>query len=335
VGPVSGPGTLTRPPRSGGPTSPQPEDGMDPRIARRRADVAAEASDRRRRRLIRLVVALTVVGGVLALLWSPLLAVDRLVLDGPALLADDVGAGSGVERGDPMVSVDRAEVRRRVLGVPGVASARVEVRWPGTVRIAYVAERPLARVVAPERVPLVVATDGRVLGVPGSPAAGTGLGSLAEIAVEDSEQLPTGGDAAGREVGPALSAWVDLLGDAAPELAPVLSRSRLAADGSVTLELSDGGAVLLGVPTDGPAKLLAVATVLGGRVERRCLDVLDVRVPNRPTVSRTPGCDLPPVATTTVPRDRSSTRPGRTASTTTTTTSTPRSASGSTTRSGR
>jgi cell division protein FtsQ len=316
VGPVNGSDTLIRPR--------PPEADMDPRIARRRAVVAAEARERRRRRLVWAAAALSVVGAVIALLWSPVLAVDRIVLDGPELLATEVAAGSGVERGDPMVTVDRAAVRRRVLAVPGVAWAQVEVRWPGTVRISYSAERPIARVVAPGRAPLVVATDGRVLGVPGSAAAGDAVAALAEIAVEDPGVLPDAADAAGRPVGTALSAWIDVLTDASAELGPVLSRSRLATDGQVTVELPDGGSVLVGPPTDGPAKLLAVATVLGGRVERRCLDVLDVRVPNRPTVSRTPGCDLPPLTTTTVPREGSATRTGRaTGSTTTPSTTAP------------
>jgi hypothetical protein len=55
-----------------------------------------------------------------------------------------------------------------------------------------------------------------------------------------------------------------------------------------------GGTVQFGPPEDVPAKLLSMATMLGGRVERKCLEVLDVREPGRPTITRTPGCALGP-----------------------------------------
>ena len=66
-----------------------------------------------------------------------------------------------------------------------------------------------------------------------------------------------------------------------------------AGDGpAVELHLADGGVVELGPPL-GPAdvadKLHAAVTVLT-QVDRCCLEVLDVRVPTVPTVTRVQGC---------------------------------------------
>ena len=40
--------------------------------------------------------------------------------------------------------------------------------------------------------------------------------------------------------------------------------------------------------------MLATQTGLGGRIERECLEVLDVREPSRLTIKRRSGCKVPP-----------------------------------------
>ena len=76
-------------------------------------------------------------------------------------------------------------------------------------------------------------------------------------------------------------------------LRPELVTGSVAADGSLSFALPSGGTVEFGPAEDVPAKLLAVQTALGGRIERRCLDVLDVREPTRLTIRRVPGCKVP------------------------------------------
>jgi cell division protein FtsQ len=45
---------------------------------------------------------------------------------------------------DAMAGIDLAEARTRLLALPWVADARIERRWPGTLRVAIVEKKPMA-----------------------------------------------------------------------------------------------------------------------------------------------------------------------------------------------
>ena len=109
-------------------------------------------------------------------------------------------------------------------------------------------------------------------------------------------------------VPPAVRDALVVLEQVPASLAEELTRATMTADGSLTFALDDGGAVRFGPPEEVPAKLLATATALGGRIDRACLDVLDVLEPTRPTISRRDGCVVAPptvgAPTTTTPRGR-------------------------------
>ena len=276
----------------------------DPRIAERRAGVRSAA--RRRRRIVLAVVGALVLlsAAVVGLLRSPLLDVDRIQVAGSNQVdRAEVVRASGVGVGDPLVDVDLAAARRAVMALPGVASARVERDWPGTIRISVTDEVALAVVVADER-RTVVARGGRVLG----PAAGEDVedgvaaDGLPEVRVEDPSLVA--GLEPGASVPEPLAATLVVVEQLPRQLSSRLGAVEVSDGGSLRFVLADeAGVVEFGRPEEVPAKLLSAASVLAGaRLE--CLDVLDVREPGRPTISRRDGCDVgPPTvgASTTVP----------------------------------
>lgn len=294
----------------------------DPRIARRRQQVEAERGRRRRGILIAVAVVAGLLAAVVAVLRSPVLDVDRVVVAGSnSIDDDDVVRASGIGRGDAMVDVDLAAARDAVMALPDVASARVEREWPGTVRISVTDERPIAVVGTDER-RVLVGRGGRVLGE--APAlddpsvAGLPLVTPADSALVDAVEP-------GAEAPAAVVATVVVLEQMIDPLRGALGGIDLAEDGSLTLLLRDdpavegtGGRIELGVPEEVPAKLLAAASMLAG-ARMDCLDVLDVREPSRPTISRVPDCDAgePTVGATTVP---TTTAPKKKPATTSTTT---------------
>lgn len=289
----------------------RPVTDEDPRIAERRRGVLGAA--RRRRRIVLGAVAavLGVVTVAVGLARSPLFAVDRVVVTGARTVdRSAVVAASHIRRGDAIVDVDAARVRADVMAVPMVASARVERVWPRTVRIVVTEERPLAVVEVGGRA-LTVGRGGRILaavsggGTPHAPTTGQPApgqhgapAGLQRIVVADG--VTTGIPSVGRDVPAVLAPAVVVVEQLPPLLAGRMQEVDVGPGGALSLVLgADAGRVAMGAPEDVPTKLLAVESILAA-VDLDCLDVLDVREPTRPTVSRRPGCAL--AAPTVTPR---------------------------------
>jgi cell division protein FtsQ len=263
---------------------------IDPRIRRRQIDVAREAGRRR----LRLVVAAMVVVAVVLAAWgatrSPLLDVDRVLVDGAARSGDAaVRRAAAIPLGRAMTGVDGAAAARRVSKLPWVEHADVVREWPATVRVRVV-ERTVAAVVraAPAASGASGATEpaaaagaawvlvdrvGRVLapvptpppgvvivdGIPPAAPPGTRMAAAASTALEVAADLPAG-------------------------LAPRVATVTVTAAG-VELRLKPQGVVRLGSGDDIVAKLEATRTVLGA-VDGRTVSTLDVRIPSSPVLTR-------------------------------------------------
>lgn len=83
--------------------------------------------------------------GVLQLTADAGLAIDDVLVSGrentnPAALLEQVG----VQRGTPILGVDLAEMRTRVIDLPWVKDARIERRLPDTLHVTLVERHPLA-----------------------------------------------------------------------------------------------------------------------------------------------------------------------------------------------
>lgn len=252
---------------------------MDPRLRARRVAVRRQEGRRRLRRLTVLLAATVVAALCIAATRSPLLDVDHVRIDGAHRTpADVIRAAARVRTGEPLVDVDPGAVRRRVAALPWVDRVDVRRQWPGTVRVDVVERRAAAVVAVGDRSFLVDATGRLLEPVADAPA------SLVRIAGVDAPSGSPAGASLPASAAPALT----VLRALRPPLAGQVGAVAVTPAG-VDLELRDGGVVRLGTPSDVEAPLLSAATVLGD-VDRRCLAVLDVRVPDSPVLTRGDRC---------------------------------------------
>lgn len=253
---------------------PHPPLGQHPRIRRRRAQIRREEGRRRRRILLAGVGCLLVVAAMWVTVRSPLLDVDRVVVDGAAQTGGTaVADASGVDRGRPMSDVEEQAIADRVERLPWVRQARVRRDWPGTVRIMVVERAPVAaartfaggwglldvtgRVLAwaadrPAALPEVV-------GIPpaGAPATSVDAGTWGLLRVAAA-------------VPPSLL----------PRVAAIAPVGR-----EVELLLAPGGTARLG-PADGAPEKIGVVEAIVGRVDPAAVATIDARFPSTAVLTR-------------------------------------------------
>lgn len=286
----------------------RPRAEVHPRIARRRAEVAAAGPDepepkRSFGRVLRWALLGTALAGtaVAALLFSPLADLDQLevrgVTDEPARV---VREASRLTPGTAMFGIRASEVRGRLESIGWVAHVDVQVLWPDTVAVEVTPHRPVG---------VLDGGSGR-----GAAALLTASGHL----LEPDEAGPLEGFATGLpSVGlPASESRQDrelaagVLGQLRPVTAGALESIDLGDGSGLTLRIDaralpdntsdspdpDGEwlvEVALGDAADLPAKALAIESVLSGTVERACMERVDVSVPTRVTIRRAAGCTIP------------------------------------------
>lgn len=234
-------------------------------------------------RIVAAVVAILLfTGATWTTTRSALLDVDHIeVAGGTVVTPDEAAAGAGLRRGQPMISVNTANAKRRLRGLSWVDTAIVERSFPNTVRI-HLTERVAAAIAArPAGGWVLLDRSGRVLAErPDRPA------DLPEII------------GAGETPAPAA-----MLGNARPALDVVAALPETIRK-QVTSANLDGEAVTLhtgvreiriGPPTALAAKVAALSVLLE-RVGGRSVAVLDVRVPQAPVVVPTA-----PTAATSIP----------------------------------
>lgn len=247
---------------------------MHDRMRARRIAVRREEGLRRLRRLAWVLGAVTalVVGAATA--QTPFFDVDRIEVRG----SEHVGVetlrwASGVHTGDALLTMDEHGAEEAIEALPWVAEADVRREWPNTVRISVTERSPAALVAGASGTPrATVDADGRVLQIGGPLPAD--LVTVTDLPVElhEGEPLPEVGRDA---LDLALTASARLPG-AVRSVSPDLEA-----------ELAAGGVARFGSLDRLDEKLQSLATVLA-RVDMRCADVLDVKVPGSATVSRRP-----------------------------------------------
>lgn len=99
------------------------------------------------------VVVSAVVVFVLVAVWvvafSPALGARQIVVTGThSLSSAQVRAAARIGSGAPLIRLDTAAVRKRVQALPDVASAKVSVSYPSTVRIEVTERAPVGYLVA-------------------------------------------------------------------------------------------------------------------------------------------------------------------------------------------
>ncbi len=250
---------------------------IDPRIRARRIHVRRVEGRRRLQRVVDAGLVVVVALGFLGALWTPLLDVDEVRVQGAGHTGvDAVLERAGIQAGDQLVRVDLAGAGTRVAALPWVQQVRLERSLDGRVTLDVRERTPVALLGSGAQA-LLVDRDGRVLG-PAS--AAPELGGLTQLqgvpeAVAPGAYLP-------EQVDDAL-ALAEALSTAAPGAV-----SSLELDG-LTAVLVQGGLVRFGDARQLDAKVRSLRTVLD-QVDLTCLGVIDLRLPGSPVLTREEGC---------------------------------------------
>lgn len=250
---------------------------VDPRLRERRNAVQRALGRRRLRRLGWAVVAVLVPVLAAAALFTPLLDVDTVHVTGASQTGETaVLSALGFGPGKAMVLVDSQAAAEAVERLPWVERAAVERDWPGTVTVAVEERRPSVAVLGADGRFTLIDRAGRELATVDQPAAG--LPVLEGVAIE-----PRPGTVLEEAEG-ALAVVAAL----PPLLAARVVRVAVRPDGIALAVRAEGDAqaeVVLGPPTELPAKVLALATLLD-EADLVHLKTIDLRVPAAPVLTR-------------------------------------------------
>ena len=207
------------------PGSVDPSCPVNPKIARRRAEIRrSEHVFRRRRTLVALALAGSVIcaGGVLV---SPLLGVTSISIAG----TDDAARimkESDLTFGTPLVRISASRVEDRLRKLPDLAEVSVTKHWMRRLSIVVVARQPIAMVVGPTNTVLVAEND-------------TAIAMIASTTI-DSYDLPRLEGIAPASVGHQLHGDAALLARTAANLGPAARRATVGIRmdrGNVVLEI--------------------------------------------------------------------------------------------------
>jgi cell division protein FtsQ len=238
----------------------------------------AVARARRRRLAIRAGAAASGVFLVWAILWSPLLNVRNVTVEGGRHTSSTAVAEiAGLGDDDNLLFVSAEHVAEKAEELPWVKSARVDRLLPNTVRVRVVERRP-AMVVTTETSSWLVDGDGHIL----SPAS-------------KSEKLPTiaASDLGGVETGetiarPSVRAAVRAYGSMPKELQAKIKAGFAPTSERITFSLVGGAVIRYGAAeqmVDKNEVTLALLERFGRGSE--AISYIDVRVPSNPAVALT------------------------------------------------
>ncbi|MEO6084739.1 MAG: FtsQ-type POTRA domain-containing protein [Umezawaea sp.] len=248
-----------RPPRTAGRMS-----AADRARARRARRVPGRVSRRTvvRRRVVALLVLLSIVGLVVGVFFTPLLGVTDVDVRGAKeLTVEQVRAKAAIRPGSPIVRVDVHGIADRVRALPRVETVEVSRILPGTVRLTIVERSPVAFVKSTDGVHLVDATAVDYATVAMPPM---GLPELL---------LPV-------DAKPALKAAVGVLTQLPEKLRTEVLTIAAQTGADVKLSLAAGREVRWGSLNDTPRKAAVLEVLL-----TRDGTVFDVSSPELPTVS--------------------------------------------------
>jgi cell division protein FtsQ len=250
----------------------------DPRIRRRRNDVARS---RKRKLLTVLVTLLVLAAATWGAFWSPLLSVRDVKLTGAThTTAEEVAAAAGLGPDDNLLLLSAGEVVEAARSLPWVADAEVERRLPGTVKVRVVERKP-ALVVSPllGAARWTIDSHGHVLAAGQSEAGLPVVGGVEVGDIKPGERLTA---AVMDEV---LTAWRSLprklAADVQAIFAPSLER--------ISFTLIDGTQVRYGAAERLDAKNEVLVALRKQLAEEGLLaSYIDVRVPTSPAVGPPP-----------------------------------------------
>ena len=118
---------------------------IDPRLEVRRQEVAEQRAQRNVGRLVGWLLAASVVGALVWLVFSPFFSIARVEVVGVEKSdANSILVAEGVNVGEPMVFLDPHAIGEALATDPWVAEATVVRQWPDMVRVEIVERVPVA-----------------------------------------------------------------------------------------------------------------------------------------------------------------------------------------------
>jgi cell division protein FtsQ len=272
--------TRSRPRRTSGPTG-DPDPDVDPRIADRRHEVARQHRSKRWRRLGAVTLVVALIMGALALSRSTVLDVDRVQVTGADRTGvDAVAVASSIELGEPMTDLDLGSAASSIGALPWVLDVDVRRSWPASVEITVTEREPAAVIEMEDGAWYLIGDHGRLLEQVDEPdPAYLQLVGVDDATGEAGEDLVTAED---------QLAVVAAITDSVAERIFAVAR----VEDRLELWMAPAGLVLFGSATQLEEKFLAIDTVFT-QVDDRCMAVLDVRIPQTPTLNRIPACANP------------------------------------------
>lgn len=251
---------------------------VDPRFRARRIAVRKQAGRRRLKRLLVLIGVAIVALTAVIVLKSPMLDVDEIVISG-AIHTDAavVTEAAGIRPGQPLLLADLDRARATVEALPWVAEASVTRDFPSGI-VVEVVERVPTAVVAATGTALLVDEMGTVL----APAPTVAAFPPYVAVVSDDPPL-----AIGARVPATLRGGIELAARLREN--PPASVIAVHLTPEVRLELVGGGQVRFGDLSQLDDKVEAFRT-MHARVDRTCLEAIDLRVPTHPVLTRQDTC---------------------------------------------
>jgi cell division protein FtsQ len=254
----------------------EPSSVVHPRVWQRRVAVLREQGHRRLRWVVGGVAVLVVLCVALLVLHTPLLALRNTTVRGAQHTGSEaVLQAAGLLDHPPLIDVDPKSAAARIEKLPWVAHAVVARHWPDSVTITVTERLPLGSVARPGGGVAVVDASGHVLAWQSS--ATPGLVLVAPVTPGRPGTVLAGPARPALEVASALP----------PALAGRVLKVAANARARVSLDLGGGVSAVLGSTTGLQAKLTALASVLAG-AHVSPPAVIDVTVPDEPTVGRPP-----------------------------------------------
>lgn len=215
------------------------------------------------RPLLALVLVLVLVGvGVYALWFSTWLAVEDVDVSGAETVeASDIRTRSGIDVGEPMISVDLDTAERRIGALAVVRSVSVTRQWPHGILVSIEERTPIAVVEIGDRL-RGMDEDGVVFrdyktAPPGLPRVVTTSGTTSD----------------------ALKEAAEVVSALPPELTLIVDHVQVSSVDKISLVLKDGREVIWGSADESATKAEVLATLLA-TVQAQ---VYDVSVPSKPT----------------------------------------------------
>lgn len=240
---------------------------VDPRILRRRFEVAEEQARSSVRRSLVLLAVLAGVGCVAWLFVSPMMSVRTVVVDGASRSGvGDILTQDEVVEGRPMVAIRVGAIEEHLVADPWIESASVKVVFPTRVEVKVREREPVAWVQFDDRWGLL-ADDGILVDYADNPMP---IRSLVRIPVED----PGLGAGVENENVSAVLQFLEVLPD------DLARRSVVKVVDEELWVLVGYRVVRLGLPVEMEAKAASLIAMINYAHE----GVIDVTAPSRPAI---------------------------------------------------